>query len=168
MGASTIGRAERETAGPWAVERLTHEGIPEIVVLYKRVWDRVPNLPTELVKSWTPTALEFSSWMEGVTYFTVRGNGRLVGAIGCEIRDGSCRLVRLVVEGDTRRKGVATALVRQALEWARHNHCPSVWADALGPFGDAAKLLKKLGFVEAGVLHRHYFGEDVRLFETVL
>jgi GNAT superfamily N-acetyltransferase len=70
--------------------------------------------------------------------------------------------------GPERRRGIASALTEQGIAWAKHAGCGSVWVDALDQFGDAAKLLKKLGFSESGVLHRHYFGVDVRLFEKLL
>jgi ribosomal-protein-alanine N-acetyltransferase len=152
-----------------AVERLTHQDIAEIVQLYKRVWDSFrPDLPPELVKAWEPSALEFTSWMEGVTYFAARREGKMVGAIGCEISDGSCRLVHLAVDPEGRRQGVATALTTAAVEWAKHNNTRSVWADALDRFTGAASLFKHLGFTECGILHRHYYEEDVRLFEKLL
>ncbi|MCI4330925.1 MAG: GNAT family N-acetyltransferase [Thermoplasmata archaeon] len=157
------------TAKPLAVERLTHADIPEIVQLYKRVWDAFrPDLPVELVKAWEPNALEFSSWMEGVTYFAARRDGKMIGAIGCEISEGTCRIVHLVTDPEARRQGVATALTTAAVDWAKHNNVGSLWADALARFTQAAQMFKKLGFAECGVLHRHYFNEDVRLFEKLL
>ena len=162
------GPAKSGAAVPLSIERITHESIPDVCALYKRVWDHFPELPADLVKAWSPSPLEFSSWMEGVVYFSARVDGRTVGVIGCEVRDGSCRIVRLAVDPDGRRKGVGSALVLQAVEWARKSKSQSVWGDALGRFTAAAALLKRLGFDECGVFHRHYFGEDVRLFEKVL
>jgi GNAT superfamily N-acetyltransferase len=152
-----------------SVERLTHQDIPEICALYKRVWETFrPELPPEMVKSWAPTPLEFTSWMEGVTYFAARRDGRMVGAVGCELNDGSCRVVHLVVDPEARRNGIGSALASAALEWARHNNSASVWVDALARFTAAAEMFKRLGFAEAGVLHRHRWNEDVRLFEKLL
>lgn len=151
------------------VERLTHEEIPEICSLYRRVWETFkPELPPELLKSWQPTVLEFTSWMEGVTYFFARREGKMIGAIGCEITDGSCRLIHLAVDPEARRAGVASELTQAAIDWAKHNAVRSVWADALSRFGGAAELFRKMGFTECGTLHRHYWNEDVRLFEKLL
>ncbi|MGI0132202.1 MAG: GNAT family N-acetyltransferase [Thermoplasmata archaeon] len=151
------------------VERLTHQDIPQICALYKRVWDSFrPDLPAELVKEWEPTPLEFTSWMEGVTYFAARRDGKMVGAIGCEIAEGSCRLLHLAVDPEARRQGIATSLANAAVEWARHSNTASVWADALSRFTAAAQLFKKLGYTECGILHKHYWNEDVRLFEKLL
>ncbi|MCI4356511.1 MAG: GNAT family N-acetyltransferase [Thermoplasmata archaeon] len=151
------------------VERLSHQDIPEICALYKHVWETFrPELPAPLVKSWAPTPLEFTSWMEGVTYFAARRDGRMVGAVGCELNDGACRIVHLVVDPDVRRQAIGSALANAAVEWAKHNNSSEIWVDALSRFSAAAEMLKKLGFAEAGVLHRHRWTEDVRLFEKLL
>jgi len=154
---------------PWPVERITHQDIPAICGLYKKVWDADSSgLPSEIVKTWQPTPLEFTSWMEGVTYFVARHNGRVVGAIGCEIRHGACHLVHLGVDPEVRRQGVARAIVAASIDWAKHANAPVVWADALTRFTAAAALFKNLGFAEAGVLHKHEWNEDVRLFEQLI
>ena len=154
---------------PIVVERLTHQDVNEITALYRRVWEAFHGeLPPELVKAWQPTPLEFTSWMEGVTYFAARRDGKMIGAIGCEITDASCRLVHLAVDAESRRQGVATALTTAAVEWARHNNSQSVWADALARFTAAGQVFRRLGFTECGVLHKHYWAEDVRLFEKIL
>jgi GNAT superfamily N-acetyltransferase len=153
-----------------AVGRITHQDVPEMCALFKRVWDAPPvtGIPAELLKSWQPTPLEFTSGMEGVTYFAARRDGRLVGAIGCEVERGSCRLLHLAVDADARRAGVATALLTAAVEWARHSNAAVVWGSALARFTAVPPLLKKLAFAECGLLHRHEWGEDVRLFERTL
>jgi GNAT superfamily N-acetyltransferase len=152
------------------VERITHQDVPEICGLYRRVWEPSPNpgLPPELVKSWQPTPLEFTSWMEGVTYFAARRDGRLLGVIGCEVARGNCHLVHLAVDPEARRKGIGTALVAAGVEWARHANAAQVWVDALDRFTAALAMFKHLGFSECGVLHRHEWNEDVRLFERIL
>jgi GNAT superfamily N-acetyltransferase len=151
------------------VERLNHENIPAVCALYKRVWDAFrPELPPEILKSWEPSPLEFSSQMEGVTYFAAREGGKMLGAIGCSFSNGSCRFVQIVVDPEARRRGIGTQLIRAGEEWARHNNVREVWVDALTRFNGAAEMLKHLGFTEAGVLHRHFWGEDVRFFERLL
>ena len=172
------GRGERPAAivpkpvasmKPLVVERLTHQDVNEICALYRRVWEGFRNdLPADLIKAWEPTPLEFTSWMEGVTYFAARRDGKMVGAIGCKLVDGSCRLLHLAVDPETRRQGIATALTSAAEEWARHNNSHSVWVDALAKFTAAAEMFRRLGFNECGMLHRHYWAEDVRLLEKIL
>ena len=157
-------------ASTLAVGRVTHQDVPEICGLYRRVWESSDHdgLPAELVKSWQPGPLEFTSWMEGVTYFAARRDGRLLGVVGCEVVHGNCHLVHLAVEPDARRQGVGTALVAAGVEWARHANAVQVWVDALSRFTAATALFKHLGFTECGVLHRHEWNEDVHLFEQLL
>jgi [ribosomal protein S18]-alanine N-acetyltransferase len=155
--------------GPLVVERITHQDVPAVCALYKKVWDAEPTgLPAELVKTWQPGPLEFTSRMAGVTYFAARRDGHVVGVIGCELRDGSCHLVHLAVDPETRRQGVASALLAAAVDWAKHSNAPEVWADALARFPAAMALLKRREFVESGVLHRHQWNQDVHLFERLL
>jgi len=157
------------TTGTVQVERITTQDVPAICALYKRVWDPAPpGLPAEFTKSWVPTPLEFTSWMEGVTYFAARRDGRLLGIVGAELRRGSCRLVHLAVDSEARRQGIGVALVTTAVDWAKRSNATSMWVDLLARFSEAAALMKRLGFAEAGLLHRHVWGEDVRYFERLL
>jgi len=155
--------------GDLLVERITHRDVPEVAALLKRVWDaQRPELPPELVKEWEPTPLEFTSRMEGVTFYAARRDGRLIGLIGCELDGRSAHFHTLVVDPTARRQGVGSALTRAGIEWARRNGCASIWFDHLTLFTALPPLLKRLGFTEAGVLHRHLYNEDVRYFEQIL
>ncbi len=163
-GAKTV-----EKLGTVTVERVTHQEVPAICALYKKVVETQPHdLPVELLKGWQPTPLEFTSWMEGVTYFVARRDTRLIGSVGCEIRHGACHLVHLVVDPEFRRQGVATSLVGTAVDWARRSNAAVVWADPLARLTPAVAVLKHLGFSEAGVLHKHMWAEDVRVFERTI
>jgi len=151
------------------VERTTHQDVPAICSLLKKVWEPAPaRVPVELVKAWQPTPLEFTSWMGGVTYFSARKDGHLVGVVGGELHHGSCRLVHLAVDPDIRRNGVATALVAALGEWAKKANAASLWVDVLHGLAPASALFPHLGFALVGTFHRHEWGEDVALFERVL
>jgi GNAT superfamily N-acetyltransferase len=156
-------------APPIVIERLTHEDVAGIVALFRRIWEPyLTGMPPEVQRAWQPTPLEFTSGMEGVTYFAAKRDGHLVGVVGCELEHGSCHLVNLCVDAESRRQGIGTALVAAALGWAQHANARSIHVDVLHRFTEAMALLKDSGFAEAGVLHRHFWGEDVRLFEKIL
>ena len=169
QGPPAAGKPAEKVVVPVTIERVTHQEVPAICALYKKVVEAHPaDLPVELLKGWLPTALEFTSWMEGVTYFVARREGRLIGSVGCEIRHGACHLVNLVVDPECRRQGVATALIGTAVDWARKSNAAVVWLDPLAKLTPAVSLLKHLGFSEVGSLHKHMWAEDVRLFERIL
>ena len=162
-------RPPEKVPGPLVVERITHQDVPAVCALYKKVWESEPvGLPAPLIKTWQPTPLEFTSWMEGVTYFAGRRDGRLIGTVGCELREGSCHHVHLAVDPEFRRHGVASALLGAAVDWAKRSNAPEVWVDALVRFEAAAALFRHLGFTECGRLHRRQWNEDVLLFERLL
>ena len=163
------GPSVEKPSGVLLVERATHQDVSAICTLYKKVWDPAPaGMPPELVKSWLPSPLEFTSWMGEITYFAARRDGRLVGVIGCEFHHSNCHLVHLAVDPETRRQGVATALVAAAADFAKKGAAVSVWVDALHRLAGTSALFERAGFTRVGSLRRHEWGEDVELFERLL
>jgi ribosomal protein S18 acetylase RimI-like enzyme len=161
--------AEPKEVKPLVIERLTHEDVLDMVQLLRRVWEPyMAGMPSEVQKEWQPTPLEFTSRMEGVTYFAAKRDNRLIGFVGCQLLSGSCHLVNVAVDTDHRRHGIGTALLAAALGWAQHANARSIYVEVLERFQDAKNLFRATGFKEAGDLHRHFYGEDVRLYEKIL
>ena len=151
------------------VTQATHSDIQDICTLFKRVWDEYRGkLPDELLKAWEPSPLEFTSWMEGVTYFAARRDKKLVGIVACTPNDGSVQIEHLAVDPESRRQDVGTSLVTAALEWSRRSNANSVWVESLEVFEGAIHLFQKLGFQPCGEMHRHFWNRDVHIFERVL
>ncbi len=161
--------AEAKAVKPLVIERLTHEDVGDIVNLFRKVWDPyLVGLPPEVQRAWQPTPLEFTSGMEGVTYFSAKRDQKLIGVVGCAIHAGSCHLLNLAVDVEHRRHGIGTALLAAATGWAQHAQTRSLYVEVLARFQDAMALLAASGFTKAGTLHRHFWGEDVELFEKTL
>ncbi|MHB8351464.1 MAG: GNAT family N-acetyltransferase [Thermoplasmata archaeon] len=161
--------AEVKVVKPLVIERLTHEDVADIVSLFRKVWDPyLVGLPPEVQRAWQPTPLEFTSGMEGVTYFSAKRDKQLIGVVGCAIHAGSCHLLNLAVDVEHRRHGIGTALLAAATGWAQHAQTKSLYVEVLARFQDAMALLTASGFTKAGTLHRHFWGEDVELFEKTL
>lgn len=168
-GADKPAPSSEKTGTPVVVERITHQDVPAVCALLKKVWEaEAAGMPTELGKAWMPSPLEFTSRMEGMTYFAARRDGKITGVVAGELVNGACRIVQLAVEPDGRRQGTASALVAAALDWARRSNVPSVWIESLARFSAAAPLFRRLGFTQTGTLHRHEWNQDVDIFEKVL
>ncbi len=151
------------------VAQATHSDIPDICALYKKIWEEFKGkIPNEFEKTWQPTPLEFTSQMEGVTFFAARRDRRLIGILGCSMADGSARIVHVAVEPEYRKQGVGRALLMSGIEWAKKANAASLWTEPLTRFAHAISLFKKLGFHETGVFHKHLWKEDVQLLEMVL
>ena len=151
------------------VTQATHTDIPDVCALYKRVWDEFKGkMPDELIKTWEPSPLEFTSWMEGVTYFAARRDKKLVGIVACTPNDGAVQIEHLAVDPESRRLDVGTSLVNAAIEWSRRSNANSIWAETLEIFEGAIHLFQKLGFKPCGELHRHFWNQDVHVLERVL
>ncbi|MGI0150755.1 MAG: GNAT family N-acetyltransferase, partial [Thermoplasmata archaeon] len=95
-------------------------------------------------------------------------SSKIIGVVGCSVHAGSCHLVNLAVDAEHRRHGIGTALLAAATGWAEHAQCRSLYIEVLARFQDAMALLRASGFTRAGVLHRHFWAEDVELFEKTL
>ena len=151
------------------VAQATHSDIQDICALYKKVWEEFKGkIPNEFEKTWQPSPLEFTSQMEGVTFFAARRDRKLIGILGVSMLDGSARIVHVAVEPEYRKQGVGRALLLSGIEWAKRSNAASLWTEPLTRFNHAIALFKKLGFHETGVFHKHLWKEDVQLLEMVL
>lgn len=103
---------------------------------------------------------------EGV--FVAEADGRIVGQLGIgRKRDGHAELGMLVADG-WRGRGVGSALMDAAIDWARahdvHKVALEVW-----PHNEAAiALYRKFGFEEEGYLKAHYRRRNGELWDVVV
>lgn len=159
---------EVAVAPVFLVTQATHVDIPDICGLFKRVWDEFKGkVPQEFEKIWQPSPLEFTSLMEGVTFFAAKKDKKLVGILGVSMIDGAAHIVHIAVDPDHRKNGVGHALLGAGLEWAKKSNASSVWVEPLTSFNLAIALFNKLGFTETGVFHKHLWKQDVQLMEIV-
>jgi GNAT superfamily N-acetyltransferase len=138
----------------------------EIAALYKRVWDEYGGeLPDELVKARQPSAEQMKEWIRHDTYFVAKEGALIVGVMGCSLKHGACLLVHMVVDGNYRKRGIGSALTEKAIDYAKENGAAKVWLDTSPRLRKAIALYEKHGFVRCGHLRKHYWGEDIYLYE---
>jgi predicted GNAT family N-acyltransferase len=91
------------------------------------------------------------------THFVAVDGGRVVGTCRLLEAGDRVRLGRLAVEGAQRRRGVASALLTQAEQWARehgaHEIVLAAQTDACALYEQAGYVVRGERFMEAGIEH---------------
>lgn len=100
--------------------------------------------------------------------FVADAAGGLVGQIGLMLRPYGVVDLGMLVSPHWRGRGVGSALLGAGIDWARdagaHKMALQVW-----PHNEAAiALYRKFGFVEEGMLRRHYRRRNGELWDAVL
>lgn len=94
--------------------------------------------------------------------------GRLVGQVGLDLAPYNVASLAMFVDRSWRQRGVGRALVEAAVDWSRrrgaHKLSLQVW-----PHNTAARALyRATGFVEEGLLRRHYPRRNGELWDAVV
>src|SRR5262245_44850525 len=83
-------------------------------------------------------------------------DGEIVGNSGVFKEPYGVADIGMLVADGYRGQGIGSALLQAAIDWARENGCHKVGLQ-MWPHNDAARALyEKYGFVEEGLLRRHY------------
>ena len=103
-----------------------------------------------------------------------RGEGFLVAEVDNEVRGYIDLLARpwrragwvanLAVERGYRKRGIGTALMRQARQWAREQGLQTILAEATTKNYPALCFYQKLGFQFCGFNDHYYTNQDIALF----
>jgi RimJ/RimL family protein N-acetyltransferase len=122
--------------------------------------------PTDKVERRARTAAAIRR--EDAQFFVAADDGRIVGELGIEFARSGVADFGMMVAADARGRGVGSALVSAAIEWAReagaHKMTLQVWPD-----NDAAiALYRKFGFEQEGYLRRHYRRRNGELWDAVV
>ena len=158
-----------ENSNNYAVRTASFEDAPKISQLYKKVWDEQKGkFPDELLYARQPDENEMKKWLYKETYFTVKHNDRLVGVAGCFMEFRNCKLIHMAVLKRYRRKGIGSALLEKVEQFARTNNANKIWLDTSSRLKESIEFYKKKRFRLVGELKRHFWGEDIVLFEKLL
>jgi len=135
--------------------------------LYQRAWmdcDRV--LDARMVADQTMGAADVNAWfLGGFEVYRVRHEGQLVGAVRCCFPASACQVDQLVVDPDTRGRGVGHLLLDHAIGRARRAGVTRVWAQVSPKLEAAHGLYRSFGFREACRIEATSWGELLVLLE---
>jgi ribosomal protein S18 acetylase RimI-like enzyme len=144
----------------WQIDISTGENIVAVnfreIRLPRAVSVEYPHAVSDLVSNWQNRVL----FLVGVV------NGRQVSYIS--LRDGlsahTLWVTDLVVSLQVRRKGIASALILSAEEWARKQGYRRLVLEAQSNNLPAIRLAEKLGFEFCGYQDLYYNNRDIALF----
>lgn len=152
----------------FSIERARESDASQISSLYKKVWDEYKGkFPNELIVAREPSVKQVRRWIKQDTYFVTKEDGKVVGVVGCSLKHGTCLLVHMVVDKNKRNKGIGSALTEKVITYARENNAIKVWLDTSPVLKEAISIYRRFGFVKCGHLRKHYWGEDIDLYELV-
>lgn len=84
--------------------------------------------------------------------FVACDGGKVVGYIGCvnylafELENEGMKIIALAVSKDYRRKGIGTALLKTAEQWAKENNIEVILLNSGLPRGDAHAFYESQGY----------------------
>ena len=101
-------------------------------------------------------------------FFVADDGERIIGELGIEVAPYGVADFGMMVAADARGRGVGSALLSAAIEWARsagaHKVALQVWPDNQG----AIALYRKFGFAQEGHLRRHYRRRNGDLWDAII
>ena len=105
---------------------------------------------------------------ERAARYVADADGILVGNLWIDLRPYNVADLGMLVDREWRQQGVGTALMDAGLSWARSAGAHKV-ALQLWPHNRAAlALYRKFGFVQEGLLRRHYPRRNGELWDAVV
>ncbi len=111
--------------------------------------------------------MDDDSSAESLVAVTVDG-GRLVGHAGMELAPYNVASLGMVVDAAWRGRGVGGALVEAAVDWSRRRDAHKLTLQVWPHNSVARRLYRRHGFVEEGLLHRHYRRRNGQLWDAVV
>jgi len=153
----------------YRIETAAESDAVKIAAIYKSVWDEYRGkFPDELVEARQASAEQMKEWMRHGAYFVAKEGTRILGVTGCSLKHGTCLIMHMVVDKRCRKRGIGSALTLKAIDYAKENGAIKVWLDTTPRLKAAMTLYEKHGFIRCGRLRKHYWGEDVYLYERML
>jgi len=148
------------------VERLQPSDAPEIERLFLEVWPQATEYPEEWRRKRTLPKEKILEEMEkGVYYFGIRKEGKLVGVYKAVPQGEQVLGEHQAVAPEWRGKGLAVAMYRQLLEFAREKGFRRVVVNILPDQAASRRCVDQLGFRKRGEPWEQCRGMWVQTYE---
>ena len=93
---------------------------------------------------------------------------RIIGLIHVEVRRYGVGEFGMLVDRDWRGRGVGSALIQAAIDWARDQGLHKLSLEVFAQNAAAIALYRKCGFVEEGHRVKHYRRADGELWDSLI
>lgn len=128
------------------ITAMTMEDVPEVAALEKQCFSQ----------PWSAQVLEAELGNPNSVFLAAKETDRLAGYIGMHRVMDEGYLFNVAVDSGFRRRGVATALVNQLVEFAKEKRMSFLTLEVREGNATAIALYQKLGFGEVGRRKRFY------------
>jgi ribosomal protein S18 acetylase RimI-like enzyme len=137
--------------------------------LYFEVWKSMKGIfPDELLYARQPDKKKMREWMQKETYFICELKNQVVGAVGCFMEFGNCKLIHMAVLNEYQQNGIGSKLLEKVEHYAKKNNALKIWMDTSVRLTIAIDFYKKNNYEIVGKLKKHFWGEDIVIFEKLL
>lgn len=162
------------TDQPWFVVRPAATGdLDALVELFaavveERLWlGAEPPLDRAAQRQRFIERMEEGSSGESLVAMTAEG-GELVGHVGMDLAPYNVASLGMIVDEAWRGRGVGGALVEAAVDWSRRRGAHKLTLQVWPHNEPARRLYRRHGFVEEGLLRRHYRRRSGELWDAVV
>ena len=150
------------------VKELSEEEVSEIEELLKKVWSSAYEYPQEWRRRRMLAKEQIVKEMrEGYHYFGIKVEGKLVGLYKALITDNGLFGEHQSVDPEYRGLGLATAMYRQFVSYARKHNLKKVYVNILAGQIASRKIVEKMGFRKKGKDFEQAEGMKVQTYELV-
>ncbi|MDQ3570371.1 MAG: GNAT family N-acetyltransferase [Actinomycetota bacterium] len=160
-----------EDAAEYLVRSARAHDVEQVLDLLEQVAAEGRWIGTETPIDRIARRRQISETIEGgdqAARFVADADGDVVGNLWIDLRSYNVAELGMVVSRQWRRRGVGSALMDAGLGWARsagaHKVALQVWPHNHG----ALALYRKFGFVQEGLLRRHYPRRNGELWDAVV
>lgn len=89
-------------------------------------------------------------------YTVAEENGRVLGYMGMYVVEDQGFVSNLAVDPGARRRGIASALLSEQIEYAKRNAMTELMLEVRASNADAIRLYERFGFIRSGLRPRYY------------
>ncbi len=133
------------------VEELSEGDAEELEELFREVWSTALEYPEEWRRKRMPTRAQIVEEMRsGYRYFGVRIGDRIAGVYKAKVAGDTLLGEHQSVRHEFRRRGLAKAMYRQFIRYAREIGCRKVRVNILPSQKPSLKLVREFGFRKVG------------------